>query len=84
MSYEKLELENNLVKDVEKLVKKPMGEAIRIKEKLERYAAIDNLKAEIVKHYEVQNHDMEHDELTVLITKVKLILSNIEKEEFRK
>lgn len=83
MPYEKLELELELVKDVEKIVKKPMGEAIRIKDKLERYAAIDNLKAEVVKHYEDQNHDMEHDELNVLITKVKLILSNIEKEEFR-
>ncbi len=83
MSYEKLELENDLIKDVEKITKKPMIEAIRIKDKLERYAAIDNLKAEVVKHYEDQNHDMEHDELNVLITKVKLILSNIEKEEFR-
>jgi len=83
MPYEKLELELELVKDVKKIVKKPMGEAIRIKDKLERYAAIDNLKAEVVKHYEDQNHDMEHDELNVLITKVKLILSNIEKEEFR-
>jgi len=83
MPYEKLELELDLIKDVEKIVKKPMGEAIRIKDKLERYEAIDNLKDEVVKHYEDQNHDMEHDELTVLITKVKLILSNIEKEEFR-
>lgn len=83
MPYEKLELENDLIKGVEKITKKPMAEAIKIKDKLERYAAIDNLKAEVVKHYEDQNHEMEHDELNVLITKVKLILSNIEKEEFR-
>lgn len=84
MAYEKLELQNDLVKSVEEQCKKPMGEAIRIKDKLERLNAIESLKAEIVKHFEDQNHDMEHDELEVLLTKVKLILSNVEKSEFRK
>ncbi len=84
MAYEKLELQNDLVKSVEEQCKKPMGEAIRIKDKLERLNAIESLKDEIVKHFEDQNHDMEHDELEVLLTKVKLILSNVEKSEFRK
>ena len=84
MTYEKLELQNDLIKGVESLCSKSMSEAIRIKDKLERLEAIESLKDEIVKHYEDHNHDMEHDELTVLITKVKMILSNIEKAEFRK
>ncbi len=84
MAYEKLELQNDLIKGVESLCKNAMSEAIRIKDKLERYAAIESLKEEIVKHFEDQNHDMEHDELEVLLTKIKLILSNIEKSEFRK
>lgn len=84
MAYEKLELQNDLIKGVESLCKEAMSEAIRIKDKLERYEAIESLKEEIVKHFEDQNHNMEHDELEVLLTKIKLILSNIEKTEFRK
>ena len=84
MAYEKLELKNDLIKSIEDLCMKSMRESIRIKDKLEREKAIESLKAEIVKHFEDQNFEMEHDELNVLLTKVKMILSNIEKSEFRK
>jgi polyribonucleotide nucleotidyltransferase len=84
MIYEVLDIEDDLRKEVEKSAKKPMLEAIRIIDKLERYAAIENLKEEIVKSYEDKYHDMENDALNVLIIKVKLILSDIEKAEFRK
>ena len=84
MAYEKLELQNDLIKGVESLCKEAMSEAIKIKDKLERNESIELLKDEIVKHFEDQNHNMEHDELEVLLTKIKLIISNIEKTEFRK
>lgn len=84
MSFEILEIEEDLRVSVEKLAEKPMLEAIKIKDKLERYEAIDNLKSEVVKTYEDENQGIDDYELEVLITKVKLVLENIEKSEFRR
>ncbi len=55
-----------------------------IKEKLEKYAAIDAVKEEVVAKYEEENKDkLNQEELTLLLTKVKLILENIEYDIFR-
>jgi len=84
MSYEVLEISDSFKKEVEKLSKSPLLEAIKIEEKLERYAAIDNVKEEIVKKYKDENTNLGLEELEVLVTKVKLVLEDIEKVEFRK
>ena len=83
MEYEKLEIEDSLKDEITKLAHDKMDAALRIKEKLEKYAAIDNLKEEIVTKYEEENSNLDSEELNVLLTKVKLVLESIEYDIFR-
>ena len=84
MEYEHIELDEELVKEIEALASDKLDKAMRIREKLEKYAAIDAVKEEIVNKYEEENKDkLESEELTLLLTKVKLILENIEYDIFR-
>ena len=83
MEYEKLEIEDSLKEEITKLAHDKMDAALRIKEKLEKYAAIDNLKEEIVTKYEEENSNLDSEELNVLLTKVKLVLESIEYDIFR-
>ena len=61
-----------------------MDKALRIKDKLEKYAKIDELKETIVEKYRSENESLKDDELKTLLTKVKLVLEEIEYEIFRK
>lgn len=83
MEYETLEISEELSKEVEALASEKLDHAMRIKEKLEKYAAIDAVKEEIVTKYEEENKDLEQEELTKLLTKVKLVLERIEYDIFR-
>ena len=83
MEYEKLEISDELRKDINKLAADKLDAAMRIKEKLEKYAAIDAVKEEVVNKYTEENSDLDKDELNVLITKVKLVLESIEFDIFR-
>lgn len=83
MEYEKLEISEELRNEVDQLVGNQLDQALRIKEKQEKYAAIENVKEEVVKHYEEANRDLSEKELKELLTKVQLILSDIEYRDFR-
>ena len=84
MEYEHIELDDELVNEITELASDKLDKAMRIREKLEKYAAIDSVKEEIVNKYEEENKDnLSSDELTLLLTKVKLILENIEYDIFR-
>ena len=83
MEYEKLDIEDSLKNDIDALVGKRMDEALRIKDKLEKYAAIDSIKEEILTKYEEENSELKDSELKELLTKVSLILSDIEYRDFR-
>ena len=84
MEYEHIELDDYLVKEITELASERLDHAMRIKEKLEKYASIDAVKEEIVAKYENENKGkLDSDELTLLLTKVKLILENIEYDIFR-
>ena len=83
MEYDKLEIEDSLRKDIYALAHDRMDASLRIKEKLEKYAAIDALKEEIVAKYEEENKGLEKEDLDVLLTKVKLVLESIEYDIFR-
>ena len=83
MEYEHLEISDELRKEVEELASDKLDEAMRIKEKLAKYEAIDKVKEEVVTKYEEENSDLEREELTELITKVKLVLESIEYDIFR-
>ena len=83
MEYEHLEISDKLRKEVEELAASKLNDAMRIKEKLAKYEAIDNVKEEVVAKYEEENKDLEIEELNELITKVKLVLESIEYDIFR-
>ena len=83
MEYEHLDIEDKLREDIYALAHDKMDAALRIKEKLEKYAAIDAVKDEVVTKYEEENKGLEKEELDVLLTKVKLVLESIEYDIFR-
>ena len=83
MEYEHLEISNELREEVTNLVGDKLDKALRIKDKLEKYAAIDAVKEEIVEKYTTENEELKPEELNELITKVKLVLESIEYDIFR-
>ena len=84
MEYEKLEITSELRSEVDTYVRERLDKALRIKDKLEKYAAIDNLQEEVVEKYKNENEDtMKPEELNELLTKVALIFHGVEYELFR-
>ena len=83
MEYEKLEIEDSLRNEIKDLATDKLDKALRIKEKLEKYAAIDKVKEDIVTKYEEENKELDKEELNILLTKVKLVLESIEYDIFR-
>ncbi len=84
MSYDVLEISDELRDEVSKLASDNLNHALRIKDKLEKYAAIDKIKEDIVLKYTEENSNLKDNELNELITKVKLVLEEIEYDIFRK
>ncbi len=84
MEYEVLEITDSLKQEVEHLAKDRLDKALRIKDKLEKYDAIDQIKEEVVEKYASSNEAMKEEELEKLLTKVKLVLEKIEYELFRR
>ena len=83
MEYEHLEISDELRDEIRTLASDKLDAALRIKGKLEKYAAIDAVKEEVVNKYEEENSSLDKDELNELLTKVKLVLESIEYDIFR-
>ena len=83
MEYEHLEISDELRNEIRTLASDKLDAALRIKGKLEKYAAIDAVKEEVVNKYEEKNSSLDKDELNELLTKVKLVLESIEYDIFR-
>ena len=84
MDYETLEIEDSLKEEVRSLAEARLNEALRIPGKQEKYEAIDVVKEEIVAKYTMENEEvLKEKDLLTLITKVKLVLEEIEYEIFR-
>ena len=84
MDYETLEIEDSLKEEVRSLAEARLNEALRIPGKQEKYEAIDAVKEEIVAKYTTENEEvLKEKDLLTLITKVKLVLEEIEYEIFR-
>ena len=84
MEYEKLEISDELRNEVDSYIRERLDSALRIKDKLEKYAAIDGLQEEVVEKYKNEFEDnMKPEELKELLTKVALIFHNVEYELFR-
>ncbi len=84
MEYEVLEITDELKQEVRTLSEENLNKAMRILDKIEKYEAIDKVKEDVVAKYENDNQDLKDDELKELLTKVKLVLEEIEYEIFRK
>lgn len=84
MEYETLEITDALKDEIYSLAKEPLDKAMRIKDKQEKYDAIDKVKEDVIAKFEYENEELDKDELNELITKVKLCLSEVEYEVFRK
>ncbi|MEI3530162.1 MAG: polyribonucleotide nucleotidyltransferase [Bacilli bacterium] len=83
MEYDVLEITDELKNEVSNLCSNKLNEAMRIKGKLEKYEAIDAVKEEVIDKYTNENATLAEPELKELLTKVKLVLEEIEYEIFR-
>ena len=83
MEYEVLEITDELKNEVRNLSEEKLNKAMRILDKIEKYEAIDKVKEDVVAKYEEENSNLKDEELKELITKVKLVLEEIEYEIFR-
>lgn len=82
IAVELAKLDEELVKEVSDFATDKMLAAIRIKNKLEKYEAIDKVKEDAVGYFEEQYSDRE--DLEKVISDVKKIVDNIEAGEVRR
>lgn len=84
MEYETLIPEKELEERIRSLITDKMNKALHIKEKLEKYEAIDNIKQEMIDLFTTENEDkLKDEEMKELLVKVQLVVSKIEYELFR-
>ena len=84
MEYQVLEITDEFKKEIRELSEEKLNNAMRIHDKLEKYAAIDKAKEDVVEKYKEEYEEkLKDDEFNELITKVKLVLEEIEYEIFR-
>ena len=82
VELEKAQIDESLQKAVEEYATKDMLEAIQIKEKLEKYAKIDEVKEKTIEHFkEIYENDEEIDKK---IAQVDKVLTMIEAGEVRR
>ena len=84
MKYETLTIEEEMKNHIASLISKKMDKALRIKDKLKKYDAIDKIKEETIELYRTEYEDkLKEEELEELLVKVNMVVSNIEYELFR-
>ena len=84
MEYETLTPDEEMIERITALATKKMDKALRIKDKLKKYAAIDEVKEEILELYTKENEEnLKDQELKELLAKVNMVLSDIEYKLFR-
>ena len=81
--YPKLEISKELIEEVTNLVKDKIDSALRIKEKQEKYAALDDTKEQLLEKYKLENSELSSEELEELLVKVANIFENVKYEIFR-
>ena len=83
MEYPCLVIEDELRSEVDNLIRCDLDEVLRIKDKLEKYAAIDNLKESLISKYTEEKSDLTDEEIKELTVKLVRIFEGIEYELFR-
>ena len=79
--YPKLEISLELTNEVTDLIKGDIDASLRIKDKLEKYAKLDEIKENLLEKY--TDESLKEDELKELLTKVANIFENVKYEVFR-
>ena len=84
MEYETLVVEEEMKQQITELISKKMDKALRIKDKLEKYAAIDAIKEEVEELYKNKYEDkVKDEELKEILVKANMVVSDIEYNLFR-
>ncbi len=83
MEYEKLDISSDLKEEVTDLIKEDIDKALRIKDKLEKNARLDEIKDNLISKYEKENEDMHLEDLEQLKAKLVIIYNEVEYELFR-
>ena len=84
MEYETLVVEEEMKQQITELISKKMDKALRIKDKLEKYAAIDAIKEEVEELYKNQyENKVKDEELKEILVKANMVVSDIEYNLFR-
>ena len=83
MDYPRLEITDDLRKEVEELVSKKVDKALRIKDKLKMYETLDQIKEALIERYHTENPELNEEEKRELDTKLALIYEDIQYELFR-
>ena len=82
IEVELAKLDDDLVSEVNEFAKDKMLAAIQIKDKIEKYAAIDKVMEDSVEYFSEKYSD--NEELESIVNDVKKIVHNIEAEEVRR
>ena len=82
IEVELVKLDENLVKEVEEFATSKMLEAIQIKDKIEKYAAIDKVKEDSIEEFTKRYENDEN--LESILKDVSKIVDNIEASEVRR
>lgn len=84
MEYEKLIISDELRKEVDDFCRNRIDNALRIKDKKEKYESLDKIKIDLTNKYkELYEDTMKINEYDELMTKIMLIFNDIEYEIFR-
>ncbi len=84
MEYETLAIEDEMKERITSLISDKMDKALRIKDKLEKYAAIDAIKEEVEELYRSEYEDkVKDEELKEILVKADMVVSDIEYNLFR-
>lgn len=85
MEYEHLEINEELREEIDHLAATRLNKALRIKEKLEMHKEVDSIKEEIEEKYKEEfEPKINEEELMQLLTKIHIVLDDLEYREFRK
>lgn len=84
MEYETLTIEDEMKERITSLISDKMDKALRIKDKLEKYTAIDAIKEEVEELYRSEyENKVKDEELKEILVKADMVVSDIEYNLFR-
>ena len=84
MEYETLTIEDEMKERITSLISDKMDKALRIKDKLKKYTAIDAIKEEVEELYRSEYEDkVKDEELKEILVKADMVVSDIEYNLFR-